>query len=828
MALRNPRPGVWTPSGLSDGYDASELPAGAMAMLANILPQPNNKGVWVPRPAATQVATIPDFGGVAGNNVRGVIEVGDIQYGFAPSLAFPGKDRPFAYNMNTGTFLAIAGLTSANLPATQPLTGEIVPPTIAVVGSRVVFTHPGFAGGMSTPPSFLQMFANVHNGSTILDGNAYIAGIGNVTLPTVGVGLYGTGIPVGATVVSAKAVTVVTTATGTSGTPTVVVADATGLAIGQQCTVGNGAAGPATLAIASGATVTMSLPGTASSNGVTVTAAGGATAYKFGWLDASGFTLSTLGNVTSGSPIVTGNPTLAGIQPGMPIVGAGIPANTVVRSAAPLVITATGTTSSGSPDITNVVVSTPLGALPVPGQLVFGLGVPLGAAISRIASPTVTMSRNATASGTVSLTFLGSLIAMSVPGTMDANAVALTIAGGTQAAPLWGAGDTNINNLVGVPIFVSQFYGRAYFGINTANPITAGVTASDAGIACQVSNANQAITFSDGIPVTAGQGLALENQLGGVIQSLMVFQGASNIRQISGDFALGTWAQNSLQTATGTLAPNSIASTPQGLMFAAPDGLRLIDFNARVSEPIGWRGEGMSLPFINAVTPSRMAASYNENVYRISVIWHPPPTAQGVWGAAQRQDEFWVHLDIKKWSGPHSFPSDQSTAWQTVNSFAIMPSAIPGTIWRSDAVPSAAATYVENGVQLTWRFETPLLPDNPEQMAVELNESSIFFSYGPADQAIVTATGDDGIVMDQIYLWMGPLVTAQQYPLWWNLKLVYRQFSLLIAGKSTAQLQLGRLNLRQQLLGYQLIPDYVPEFILGPDGTPVGHDPLGP
>jgi hypothetical protein len=43
--------------------------------------------------------------------------------------------------------------------------------------------------------------------------------------------------------------------------------------------------------------------------------------------------------------------------------------------------------------------------------------------------------------------------------------VQVTIARDTAANPQWAAGNTNTNGLMGVPVLVAQFYGRAYCGL---------------------------------------------------------------------------------------------------------------------------------------------------------------------------------------------------------------------------------------------------------------------------------------------------------------------------------------------------------------------------
>jgi hypothetical protein len=233
--------------------------------------------------------------------------------------------------------------------------------------------------------------------------------------------------------------------------------------------------------------------------------------------------------------------------------------------------------------------------------------------------------------------------------------------------PIWNSGNTSIYPLPSVPVSVCQFGGRIYYACGNS------VVASDVQLPLQVSNTAvpgvlQVLTFGDRTSVTAMAGLPLQNQLGGIIQSLIVFKSANIMYQVTGDYALQTWAVNSMNVATGTKAPNTICSTNEGLVFVAPDGVRMIDFMGRVSDPIGANGNGVTVPFFNAVAPTRMVAAYNNNMLRISVQNGLAPTPGPV--------EYWYDYTLKIWTGPHSFPVAYILPWR--NTFIVFNSLIPG------------------------------------------------------------------------------------------------------------------------------------------------------
>jgi hypothetical protein len=866
MPGRNQKPRRWLPSGLTDAVDGSDSFAGAMSSLQNLVRQPNSNGIFVPRPAFVALATIPDATG----QLTALKTLGNVAYGFAPSASSPGLDKPFMFNAAAGAFITISGMSASNLPTTQPTTGDWTPPSIDEITARVIFTHPGFAGGPSQPPNLVEFMGGTTNASSNINGPfAFTDAIGNY--------IRAANVPNNTTVVSAAANIVNTTATYAAGASSITVASTTGIYVGQA------AFGPGISSIVtgiSGTNVTVnggaSISGSAVSvtfNGTTIQMSQNATgttaqelifmsstvSNKFGWLDLSGFSTSgVVGNTIGGVPAITGNPNLTGIQPGMSITGPNIPPNTLVTQANTFSYQAAFglVTNSNVLDLFAEFTPDALDA----GQSISGVGIPLNTFITNVNFSTlkVTISQAATATTALYLTVSGAFILLNNNASASLGQATFAFAGGTPQAPLWGAGDLNINPLAstGPAIAVAQFSNRAYFAVNAypatgTVPLSVGVQASDAGLPCQQTNISQTLTFNNGIPVNALAGLGLSTQLGGIIQSLMVFQGDSNIQQITGDFASHTIAVNPLQTATGTLAPNSIAPTPKGLMFVATDGLRMITFDGSVTDPIGTYGKGISLPFINAQLYSRIAAAFNENVYRVTVSWIPPMTVASVWGTALRTDEFWFHVDIGKWSGPHASIMDMIAPLPLGNTFIASPhstasttggailtddagfaltddsgfvltddsmgaSPNAGILFRSDVNPSSISVYTELGAQLACTFTTVLLPDNPGQMAIGMTQTTIFVGVRSGEQELlVTATDDMGQTLNQAYVVIGPFSAPAQRPIPWTSPLVFRQIRISLSATASSTLQLGALNLRDEVLGYQLPYPVAQEWLLG-------------
>ncbi len=403
----------------------------------------------------------------------------------------------------------------------------------------------------------------------------------------------------------------------------------------------------------------------------------------------------------------------------------------------------------------------------------------------------------------------------------------------------WTATNTSPTALVFPPQWVSNFNGRCWFLVNPPNQQPAAYF-SDVLLPTQITNANQILTFDDNTPLTCSAGLALSNQLGGIIQALMIFKGVSNIYQIIGDAAFGTLSKNTLNVATGTFAPNTVCSTEKGLLFMAPDGVRLIDFTAKVGDPIGKDGDGITVPFISILVPSRAAAAYNFGVYRVQVQnGAASATTAVVAGNAfsngfsngfsggipsvkpvEQQQEWWYDDVRNLWSGPHSTKMSLGIPYQ--NSFLITIQNAGAIIFQSDPFQSFTSTFVENGNPLTYAWQTSYLPDTDQMAEVCMIESTLHMALVAGQTTSVLALNQDGVPLDQVSIaasgtptnwnqfnwnnanWNGSTLGNALYPrrMDWTAPLVFRRLSLLATGNSAHGLKIGRLHLKYQVLGY--------------------------
>lgn len=364
-----------------------------------------------------------------------------------------------------------------------------------------------------------------------------------------------------------------------------------------------------------------------------------------------------------------------------------------------------------------------------------------------------------------------------------------------------------------VPSWVFQFYGRAYFGVNpTIGQPSAVFTDS---LVLTATNANQALTFGDNLPLIACGGLPLLNQLGGIIQSIFIFK-VSQIVQITGDPAFNNLATNVLQTSSGTLSPRSLVSAPEGLFFIDHDGLRMVDFNAKVHDPIGVGGQGVNLPFLNPIAPSRIAGATNGSILRLSVqnsnVGNTP------------HQEYWYDLTRKIWSGPHTFPADCIDTYGSV--FIVAPTGVVANLFNSPYIPTPTTGSVENGAQLTFAWQTAMIADNQAMAMSEIAEMQIKTSAIPGTPVLtVTSQDENGNVLNSfsynyaavaslwgtlvwgVGLWGGTQGALYPRRIDFPTPTVFNRLAIRATGACSQGFQIGDMFIRRRELGYlQVVP----------------------
>ncbi len=276
----------------------------------------------------------------------------------------------------------------------------------------------------------------------------------------------------------------------------------------------------------------------------------------------------------------------------------------------------------------------------------------------------------------------------------------------TPSAPTWNAGNTATHGLPTVPQAVQQFNNRTYF-------FCGNIAFYTDTLALTMTNSNQSFTLGDLTPITCAAPLPVGTTSQGIIQGILTFK-INQVFLITGDVTFSDLAVNLLSPSVGTAAPRSVVPTPEGVKFMALDGIRKIDFFGFVSPP----DPDLAVPFIYATIPSRVAAGYNFDIYRICVQNNSLP-------GAPFQD-YWYDIKRKGWNGPHTFQYD--LAIPLGNNFVLAANILPAKLWNSFVVQGeegGGSTFIENGAQLLWVYRTSPMTDAGNMYANSMKRATI-------------------------------------------------------------------------------------------------------
>lgn len=374
----------------------------------------------------------------------------------------------------------------------------------------------------------------------------------------------------------------------------------------------------------------------------------------------------------------------------------------------------------------------------------------------------------------------------------------------TPSSPVWHAGNTSTNALPSVPQCVGTFNNRTYFFCGSVAYYT------DT-LALSMTNSNQSLQIGDYTPVTCVAPLPQSTTSLGITQGLLCFK-LAYLTIITGDAVTSNLGTNEISNSVGTAAPRSAVSTPIGVKFMATDGIRTINFWAQLSEP----DADLAMPFIYAVTPSRVAACFNADIYRIC-------TQNGNLPASPYQD-YWYDFKRKGWTGPHTFPYDIAVPY--LNDFIIASNALPSKMWASYSVQGhegGGSSFIENGVVLTWAYQTAPMTDLDNIYANALLRSTIELS-APASGQVYTFTAEDeggtllaqGSIMQAVneavwgsFIWGAAnwgAATAglKPYTIPWNQAAAFNKLTVNGQGQSALGFKIGRLHSAYKRLNYLL------------------------
>lgn len=366
-------------------------------------------------------------------------------------------------------------------------------------------------------------------------------------------------------------------------------------------------------------------------------------------------------------------------------------------------------------------------------------------------------------------------------------------------APVWNSGNTAVTPLPTVPTNVKQFNNRAWFSCGSALYFTDALTTT-------ITDPSHVLTIGDSTNITALATQPLTTAVQGIIQSLIVFK-SNVIAFVTGDAVDGTLTVNTSQSGVGCSAPRTIAPTPRGVMFMAVDGIRTITSDGVIGPP----QDDLKIPFINALTPSRASAAYNNSVYRITV--------QNGHANGNPYEEYWFDETRNGWTGPHTFVQDMVSPYN--NTFVAFDHSIVPGLFVSDVNQTGTSVFTENGSDLTFLLRTSPMPDDGglyensavlsvidmqlPQVAQSYTFAAIDVNHGVLSTAII-ATSMTGAVWNG-FTWGNETWTAtsygmERYNIPWQSSLVFSRMVWQITGESIPDFKVGKLTVGYQPLQY--------------------------
>lgn len=378
----------------------------------------------------------------------------------------------------------------------------------------------------------------------------------------------------------------------------------------------------------------------------------------------------------------------------------------------------------------------------------------------------------------------------------------------TPATPSWTSSNLATNPLPGVPTSVANFNNRAYYSVGNVEYF------SDVLVPTTRTNASQSITIGDTTPVTAQSGLPIQTTSAGVIGALVVFKGTS-IWQVTGDPATNNLALNYLTLTTGCIAPRSIVQVTFGIAFAGVDSPYVLSFSGVLAALSKSPGQApiadIQLPFQNTTSPTRMAAAFSGNIYRVCV----PTVLQN---AAQTND-YWYGIRRQRWTGPHTFTYDCASAFG--ENFILSGADHGAALFLSQSVATSSTTYVDAGTPVTCHLRSSSFPKTGHMQQVQVVESTIeLAAAGGAQTYNLTMLDDQNSTLGSTFItanrtgalwgaflwgaanWSPVVQIPHVYTIPWPNTLVFQKGAIDVLATSPNMLTVGTLFARYQDTGY--------------------------
>lgn len=380
------------------------------------------------------------------------------------------------------------------------------------------------------------------------------------------------------------------------------------------------------------------------------------------------------------------------------------------------------------------------------------------------------------------------------------------------AIPVWNAGNTTTSALPSRPLWVAQFFGRAYFGVGNnvyfTDPLT--LTISAPALAA-------ILTIDDKSNTTGVGGLPMGQTQGSILQSLIVFK-QDSIWQISGDLALATTrplSLNRIADGVGCVAPRTIQSSPLGVLFIANDGPRMITLNASVDYLQVRNGVTPDIvaPFATATNQSRMVGCYSSGVYRVCLEGNI-----SIWDSKFTTQDYWYDFIFQRWTGPHTF--SYAVAVSVLNTFYMGSNTDTGLLIGGQVYPTSTSVYKDLGRDIANEMVSSAIEGAPMTMSAVI-ESTIelcgageginyyISMYDDRNNNLAPATIklDDlspiwGVVKWGQFKWHSSIVNSQVFTIPWANPVVFKKMIISIRVVNDKNVSIKTSAFRVQTLGY--------------------------
>jgi len=433
---------------------------------------------------------------------------------------------------------------------------------------------------------------------------------------------------------------------------------------------------------------------------------------------------------------------------------------------------------------------------------------------------------------------IGVFIILTHPGFSGAGAnffgvIDLTV----PSAPAWSSSNLATNPLTAVPTAVANLNNRAYFAF-AGNKLAL----SDVLLPKTRTNASQELVVGDTGAINALAGLPIQTTSSGILSILTVFK-STQVWQVAGDPTTNNLALNYISLTTGTNSPRTVVLSTAGIYFLSTGGPYIIN-TLGLLVPLTKGGDNsdpdVQTPFINAITPTRWAGSYNSSIYRCC-----GPTS--IRGQTQTND-YWFDEHKRRWTGPHSFAYDCASA---LGGYFVLTSANnPGLLCRGQPNQTLSSVFTDLGSAYNVSVLSSTFPKSGEMSQKQVTESQVELGGLPTgalytvtaqdEQGAVLATATINVTLAELwgaftwgdgtlwgnglpiwgagglwgsiaqggseYHWTSAQPTAPHtYPIPWAAPFVFDKMQLLITAVASATVQIGTFYARYQQTGYMTI-----------------------